>query len=45
VQHQLSGRGVLELSWIGSAGHHLVNIANVNRYNGDLLDAVRTTSN
>jgi hypothetical protein len=26
------------MSYIGSAGHHLVNISNINRYNGDLLD-------
>jgi len=29
---------VAEVSWIGSAGHHLVNISNINRYNGDMLD-------
>jgi hypothetical protein len=40
VQHQLPGRTVLELSWVGSAGHHLVNISNANRYDGDLLDGV-----
>jgi hypothetical protein len=38
VQRQLPLGMVAEVSWIGSAGHHLVNIANVNRYNGDLLD-------
>jgi hypothetical protein len=38
VQHKLPAALVVEVSWIGSAGHHLVNIANVNRYNGDMLD-------
>jgi hypothetical protein len=38
VQRQLPGQVVAEVSWIGSAGHHLVNISNVNRYNGDMLD-------
>ena len=38
VQRQLPGQLVAEVSWIGSAGHHLVNISNVNRYNGDMLD-------
>lgn len=37
VQHQLPAQLVAEVSWIGSAGHHLVNISNVNRYNGDML--------
>ncbi|MGH9720889.1 MAG: carboxypeptidase regulatory-like domain-containing protein [Bryobacteraceae bacterium] len=37
-QRALPGRLVLETSYIGSAGHHLVNITDVNRYNGDLLD-------
>ena len=38
VQRQLPGQMVVEASWIGSAGHHLVNISNVNRFNGDMLD-------
>jgi hypothetical protein len=38
VQRQLPGQLVAEASWIGSAGHHMVNISNVNRYNGDMLD-------
>ena len=38
VQRQLPGQLVAEVSWIGSAGHHMVNISNVNRYNGDMLD-------
>jgi hypothetical protein len=29
---------VVEASYIGSSGHHLVNITNINRYSGDLLD-------
>jgi hypothetical protein len=38
LQRALPGQMVLEASYLGSAGHHLVNIADVNRYNGDLLD-------
>jgi hypothetical protein len=38
VQRELPGQLVAEVSYIGSAGHHLVNISNINRYNGDLLD-------
>lgn len=38
VQRRLPADLVAEVSWIGTAGHHLVNIANVNRYTGDLLD-------
>jgi hypothetical protein len=34
----LPGQFVAEASWIGSAGHHLVNISNVNRYAGHMLD-------
>lgn len=37
-QRALSGSLVLETAYVGSAGHHLVNITDVNRYNGDLLD-------
>jgi hypothetical protein len=37
-QRQLPGRVVAEVSWVGSQGHHLVNIVNVNRYAGDMLD-------
>jgi hypothetical protein len=40
VQRSLPGQMVLEASYIGSAGHHLVNTANVNRFSGDLLDGV-----
>ena len=38
VQRQLPGQLVAEVSWVGSAGHHMVNISNVNRYKGDMLD-------
>jgi hypothetical protein len=38
IQRLLPGQLVAELSYIGSSGHHLVNITNVNRFNGDLLD-------
>jgi hypothetical protein len=37
VQRQLPGRVVAEVSWVGSAGHHLVTIYNVNRFAGDML--------
>lgn len=37
-QRALPWKSVVEVSWIGSAGHHMVNIANVNRFNGDMLD-------
>jgi hypothetical protein len=37
VQREV-GRGVvIEANYLGSAGHHLYNMANVNRYRGDLL--------
>jgi len=36
-QRALPSRLVLEIGYIGSAGHHLVNITDVNRFNGDLL--------
>jgi hypothetical protein len=29
---------IIEAAYVGSAGHHLVNITDINRYNGDLLD-------
>jgi hypothetical protein len=38
IQRQFPWKTVVEVSWIGSAGHHLVNIANVNRFSGDMLD-------
>lgn len=37
-QRALSGTLVLEAAYVGSAGHHLVNITDVNRFNGDLVD-------
>lgn len=37
-QRALPGELVLETAYVGSAGHHLVNITDVNRYNGDLLN-------
>jgi hypothetical protein len=37
-QRALHGGLVLEAAYVGSGGHHLVNITDVNRYNGDLLD-------
>lgn len=37
-QRALPGNLVLETAYVGSSGHHLVNITDVNRYNGDLLD-------
>ena len=38
IQRALFGEFVLETAYVGSAGRHLVNITDVNRYNGDLLD-------
>jgi hypothetical protein len=38
VQHALPGQVVVEVSFIGSAGHHLINIADINRFTGDLLN-------
>jgi hypothetical protein len=38
VQHGLARSTILELNYIGSAGHHLTNAVNWNRYAGDLLD-------
>lgn len=38
IQRALPGQVVVETSYLGSAGHHLVNITDVNRYRGDLLD-------
>jgi hypothetical protein len=38
VQRALPGEFVLEVSAIGSAGHHLINIADINRVTGDLLN-------
>ena len=38
VQRALPGRLVLELGYLGTAGHHLINVVNPNRYAGDLLD-------
>jgi hypothetical protein len=37
-QRALPGQLVVEASYVGSAGHHLVNITDINRFNGDLLD-------
>ena len=37
VQRQLVSNTVLEVNYIGSAGHHLFNSINLNRYAGDLL--------
>jgi len=36
AQHSLPGQIVVEANWVGSAGHHLLNISNVNRFTGDL---------
>lgn len=38
VQRALPGRLVLELGYLGTAGHHLIDVVNPNRYSGDLLD-------
>jgi len=38
IQHEFAGRTVLDVNYIGSAGHKLYNSVNLNRYAGDLLD-------
>lgn len=38
LQKSLPGQIVVEASYFGSAGHHLVNVVNPNRYTGDMLD-------
>ena len=38
VQRALPGQLVLEVGYLGTAGHHLINVVNANRYSGDLLD-------
>jgi hypothetical protein len=37
IQREISHRIVVEVNYLGSAGHHLLNITDVNRFNGDLL--------
>jgi hypothetical protein len=37
AQHQLAPNTVFELDYIGTAGHHLYNAVNINRFEGDLL--------
>lgn len=38
IQRALPSQIVIEASYFGSAGHHLVNVVNPNRFTGDLLD-------
>lgn len=38
LQRDLGHGVVAEVNYIGTAGHHLYNVANVHRYRGDLLD-------
>ncbi|HBY58311.1 MAG TPA: hypothetical protein DEH78_00710 [Solibacterales bacterium] len=38
IQRALPGRTVLEVSYLGTGAHHLINVANINRYTGDLVD-------
>lgn len=40
IQRELPGRVVAEINYTGSAGHHLLDTYNANRYNGDMLDNV-----
>jgi hypothetical protein len=40
VQRELRPGWILEIDYLGSAGHKLFNSVNVNRYRGDLLDGV-----
>jgi hypothetical protein len=37
IQHEIPWRTIVEVDYAGSAGHHLYNNANVNRFTGDLL--------
>jgi hypothetical protein len=37
IQHQLNWGVVVEASYLGSAGHHLLNTLDINRFDGDLL--------
>jgi hypothetical protein len=37
VQRQINWGVVIEANYLGSAGHHLLNTLDVNRFNGDLL--------
>lgn len=41
IQRKLPGQMILEVSYLGSAGHHLINIADINRFDGDLLNGGR----
>lgn len=38
VQRALPWRLVLEAGYLGTAGHHLINVVNANRFAGDMLD-------
>ena len=38
VQRQIRWGVVVEASYLGSAGHHLLNTLDINRFNGDLLN-------
>jgi hypothetical protein len=38
VQHELADHIVVEVNYSGSAGHHLLDTYNANRYAGDMLD-------
>ncbi len=40
IQRELPGRVVAEINYSGSAGHHLLDTYNANRYDGDMLDNV-----
>jgi hypothetical protein len=40
VQRELAPNVVLEVNYSGSAGHHLLDTYNANRFNGDMLDGI-----
>ncbi|HWB85850.1 MAG TPA: carboxypeptidase regulatory-like domain-containing protein [Bryobacteraceae bacterium] len=40
IQRELPGHIVAEINYVGSAGHHLLDTYNANRYAGDLLDGL-----
>ena len=45
MQREITERTVLEVNFVGTAGHHLINSQNQNRYAGDLLDGQFTGFN
>jgi hypothetical protein len=40
IQRALPGQWVVEASYLGTTAHHLINVTNVNRFDGDLRDGI-----